>query len=410
MTSKKLPHGISMWKDGKRHVIRVGKKFLGRQAKAYKKFFSSEKTALAFIKGLEEKQSGDFKTAETLEITPHQMAEVRIALQKIGSTPLLDVVDFWEKAEKPTKKPPTIAAAITDLLSLKEVEGTGPRHRKDTKEKLEYLFDGLMEETITAFDHKRMLKLITIKDGHGKAPSPEQRAKRIRYLNILFNDAVAQGYINRNPLDGIKPPRKVKKPLFILPPDQVAHLLWNCQQQFPAMLPLLAIKCFSGVRNEEMFKLTWGDVKQSIIVQASYAKTGRRRSVTIFPILQDWLNQCERGKDDELVFSLRPKRKSRPSAWYIEMKPIALAAGLVPWPQNGLRHLFGSYHLAWKQDDGLTAYEMGNSIGVVKADYTDAVTPEACKAFWDLTPLQADFIVTGERSGRIDTDEGDPDE
>jgi len=248
------------------------------------------------------------------------------------------------------------------------------------------------KESIGDFDRDKVLGIINANDGRGNRPSPSQRAKRRRYLNILFNDAVSQRWIKENPLDGIKAPRKVSAEKVIFTPEQVAMLLWTAQQKAPEMLPSLVMKCFSGVRNEELFKIPWGDVGSTIIVQAGFSKTGRRRSITITPPLKAWLMLCKKGKKDELVFSARPERANRAAAWYKEMKTIAHTAGISPWPQNALRHLFGSYHLAWKKDEGLTSYEMGNSPGVVRSNYVDAVTDEDCAEFWRLLPAYVESL------------------
>lgn len=389
-----LPHGVSLRKDRDRWVVRVGKKFsLG--GPVIRKFFSSQEKALAYIAELKKKTAGEHEAAKELGVSALEMAEVRVALARISPTPLSEVVDFWLE-RRPSAKAPTVEDAVKKLLELKRTEGCGDRHLKDMREKYDFYFDGMEKESIGNFDREKILGIMNSNDGRGNRPSASQRAKRRRYLNILFNDAVAQRWIKENPLLGIKAPRKVSAEKVIFTPLQVARLLWTTQQIAPEMLPSLVLKCFSGVRNEELFKLTWRNIGSSIIVEAGFSKTGRRRSITIFPPLKAWLLVCKRGKKDELVFSARPTRKDRPAAWYQEMRTVAHAAGIPNWPQNALRHLFGSYHLAWKKDEGLTAYEMGNSPGVVRSNYTDAVTEEDCKEFWRLLPAYVESLCDTE--------------
>jgi len=385
----KLPHGVSLRKDRNRWVVRVGKKFTGREI--IRKFFSSHEKALSYIAELKKKTAGELEKAKELGVSTMDMAEIRVALARISPTPLREVVDFWLE-RRPSSKAPSVEDAVEKLLDLKKTEGCGARHLKDMAEKYAFYFDGVEKESIGDFDRDRILQILSAKDGRGNNPSPSQRAKRRRYLNILFNDAVAQRWIKENPLDGIKAPRKVASQKVIFSPEQVASLLWTTQQIAPKMLASLAMKAFSGIRNEELFKIPWGDVGSTIIVQAGFSKTGRRRSITITPPLKGWLLLCKKGKKDELVFSARPERANRPAAWYAEMKTIAHAAGITPWPQNALRHLYGSYHLAWKKDEGLTSYEMGNSPSVVRSNYVDAVTEEACKEFWRLLPAYVESL------------------
>jgi site-specific recombinase XerD len=384
-----LPHGISMFPNGKRWVVRVGKKFSGKNA--FKKFFSSKEKALAFIAELKKKTLGELQTAKELGVSTLDMAEIRVALARISPTPLREVVDFWLE-RRPSSKAPSVGVAVEKLLELKKTEGCGARHLKDMKETYSLHFDPIESECIGDFDRDRILKLLNSNDTRGNRPSPSERAKRRKYFNILFNDAVAQRWIKENPLAGIKAPRKVASKKVIFTPQQVARLLWTTQHLAPQMLACLAMKCFSGIRNEELFKLPWSSIGSSIIVEAAFSKTKRRRSITITPPLKAWLTVCRRGVDEELVFSARPERANRPAAWYAEMKTIAHAAGITPWPQNALRHLYGSYHLAWKKDEGLTSYEMGNSPSVVRSNYVDAVTEEACKEFWRLLPAYVESL------------------
>jgi site-specific recombinase XerD len=384
-----LPRGISLRQDRKRWVVRAGKKFTGREV--LRRFFSSKEKAIEHIQELKKKQGGEMSAAKELGVSTLDMAEIRVALARISPTPLREVVDFWLE-RKPSASAPAVGDAVKKLLKLKETEGVGGRHLKDMKEKYAFYFRGSDKESIADFDRERILSIINANDARGNRPSASQRAKRRRYLNILFNDAVSQRWIKENPLDGIKAPRKVASTKVIFTPAQVASLLWTTQQIAPEMLASLAMKCFSGIRNEELFRIPWGDVGSTIIVQAGFSKTGRRRSITIPKVLALWLGVCKKGKKDELVFSARPERENRAAAWYAEMKTIAHAAGISPWPQNALRHLFGSYHLALKKDEGLTSYEMGNSPGVVRSNYVDAVTDEECKEFWRLTPTYVEAL------------------
>lgn len=387
-----LPYGVSLFQSGNRWVVRAGKKFTG--GKTIRRFFGAKEKALEHVKELQKKQAGELSAAKELGVTTLDMAEIRVALsrvQSVGST-LLEAVDFYLD-RRPKASSPAVGDAVKALIDLKRTEGSSARHLKDMKEKYAFYFDGKETKNLSDFTREDVLRIINMKDGRGDKPSASQRAKRRRYLNILFNDACAQKWIRDNPLVGIKPPRKVAPAKIIFTPHQVAALLWTTQQQAPDMLPALVLKCFSGIRNEELFRIPWKAVGSSIIVEAAFSKTGRRRSITIDPILKAWLSACTRGEDTDLVFSSRGARKNRAAAWYAEMGPIAAAAGVTPWPQNALRHLFGSYHLGLKKDEGLTAYEMGNSVATVRANYVDAVTDEAVQAFWRLLPASVEALI-----------------
>lgn len=63
------------------------------------------------------------------------------------------------------------------------------------------------------------------------------------------------------------------------------------------------------------------------------------------------------------------------------------------WPQNALRHTFGSHYYALTKSISETAYEMGNSEGVVRRHYVNAVEDDDCKRLWRLTPAIAESFA-----------------
>jgi hypothetical protein len=62
-------------------------------------------------------------------------------------------------------------------------------------------------------------------------------------------------------------------------------------------------------------------------------------------------------------------------------------AGLLTnWPQNALRHSFGSYHLAKFQDAPALALQMGNSVDVIMKHYRELVRPADAAKYWRIRP------------------------
>jgi hypothetical protein len=59
------------------------------------------------------------------------------------------------------------------------------------------------------------------------------------------------------------------------------------------------------------------------------------------------------------------------------------------WPQNALRHSFGSYHLAQFNDAAKLALEMGNSPAVIFRHYRQLVKPKQAALYWKITPASA---------------------
>jgi hypothetical protein len=58
----------------------------------------------------------------------------------------------------------------------------------------------------------------------------------------------------------------------------------------------------------------------------------------------------------------------------------------VDWPHNGLRHNFGSYHLARFNDAAKLALEMGNSPAMIFRHYRELVKPKDAERYWKIAP------------------------
>jgi hypothetical protein len=66
-----------------------------------------------------------------------------------------------------------------------------------------------------------------------------------------------------------------------------------------------------------------------------------------------------------------------------------IKAGIATWPNNCLRHSYGSYMTVKKNDEGYVCEEMGNSIQMVREHYKQAIAPAAAEAYFNIYPYQA---------------------
>ena len=72
---------------------------------------------------------------------------------------------------------------------------------------------------------------------------------------------------------------------------------------------------------------------------------------------------------------------------------VKARAGLTDWPQNAMRHSFGSYRLAACADAARVSLEMGNSPAMVFAHYRELVKPAAAAKYWSIRPALAANVV-----------------
>ena len=157
----------------------------------------------------------------------------------------------------------------------------------------------------------------------------------------------------------------------ILSVGQVARLLESASSD---MLPFWAIGAFAGLRRAEIERLSWSEIDFDagvIEVKASKSKTATRRLVTIQPNLCEWLAPYRTRTGSVCPLNLQRKINE-------DRDRAELRAG---WPQNGLRHSFGSYHLARFGDAARLALEMGNSPQMIFRHYRQLVKPRDAERY-----------------------------
>lgn len=77
-------------------------------------------------------------------------------------------------------------------------------------------------------------------------------------LQQALQQAVAERIINHNPCDNVRIPKKDKKEMTIIPPDQIGDYL-RCAKDF-GVLPMFYLELTSGLRRGELLALLWTDL------------------------------------------------------------------------------------------------------------------------------------------------------
>lgn len=406
MATRKWPIGIALRQEGvgasKIWRACIGKKFDGHPRR---RGFTAHAEGAGWLESEIEKhrqlQADHHEEAKRLDFTSEQLADARIALAKLaGRASLLDSALAWLQHIEPTKRTPTVADTIKRVVREKKDENNSGRHIHDLEKRLTSFFYYSKSRHLNELRRVDMHRALKIKMGPpGKKipPSPAQQEKRLRYASILINYAIEQGWIHsdKNPLNGLKPAKRVMERVGFLNYEQVARLLYVCSEMQPLLIPMLALKIFSGIRNSECFHLTWGEIKsKQIEVLAAFAKTGRHRPVKIHPTLAEWLKN-KHGQPQDRIFGINLDTKDREACWLWHFTPVWKTAlpEFEKWPQNALRHTFGSHYYARTKSISETAYELGNSEGVVKRHYINAVEDDDCARFWRLIPAIAESIA-----------------
>lgn len=227
----------------------------------------------------------------------------------------------------------------------------------------------------------------------------ETRNNLRREVVGLFNYGVKRKFAESNPALATERVRVTDAPPGILSLDEIARLL---EVASPQTLPFFAIGAFAGLRTAEIKMLDWRNVDLAdglIQVEAKTSKTKQGRFVKIQPNLAAWLAPLAKKSGSVVPPGLRKRSEAdRRTAGFGapgSENDAEKKAGvkLKPWPDNALRHSYGSYHLAHFKNADELALEMGNSVGMVFRHYRKIVTPAAAATYWQIAPAKADNIV-----------------
>ena len=208
-----------------------------------------------------------------------------------------------------------------------------------------------------------------------------------RHLSIFFGWAVKNNKIPRNPCVQIEERRKKRgeeQEAEIITPAEFRSLLLAAsgslagvqedERWSPGLLPGVALQGFCGIRAKEMTRLDWKSVdfeEGQVLVSREQGKTRKGRLIPLPAVCKEWLKDFI-GKTGPVVPGEYQKKMSGLRA--IMRTPLQItksAPGFVSSkvPDNCLRHSFATYHLALYKNEALTSRLMGNSPGVLRANY-----------------------------------------
>ena len=291
-------------------------------------------------------------------------------LQPFGAT-LRDAAKFYAAHLKAITGSRKVGEVVADLLAARAADGMSPRYVGDLRVRLGRFVLSFGEEMIAGIGASRIDEWL-----RGLGVGSVTRNTFRRRLGVLFSFAKRRGYVTENPIADVECAKERETEIEILSVSQMARLLEYASSE---MLPFWAIGAFAGLRRAEIERLTWSEIDfdaDVIEVKASKSKTASRRLVTIQPNLREWLAPYRTclGR----VCPVNSQRKIND-----DRERAALRVG---WPQNALRHSFGSYHLAQFNDAAKLALEMGNSPATIFRHYRQLVKPKQAERYWKIAP------------------------
>jgi integrase len=242
-----------------------------------------------------------------------------------------------------------------------------------------------MKETLKKFSGRfgasrvKLLSGVEIKAWLASEPlAIKTRNRHLGYVRNVFSFAREWNLLESDPFErvnGFNDPHNKARQVAILTPEQLGSFLRAVDPDF---VPFFALSAFSGLRREEIIRLDWREIKLDrglIDLPYTKSKNRRRKLIEIPDYLRDWLRNSALDAGPVM-----PKKKLQ-----LAFENAAKAAGIVPWPQNGLRHSFCSYAVALKGFEW-TAAQADHSVAMLRKHYWEVVDKEAAKRYWDICP------------------------
>lgn len=278
----------------------------------------------------------------------------------------------------------TISTLIQRRRDSAEKEGLSQRYRDNLRlrlSKFDDAFGARLASDITPQDIHEFLAAL-----HGGA---ETRRTYRNLIGGVFNYGINLEICAANPAKlKTRARRRKRGKIGILTPAEARALMLAAD---PRIQPGIIIATFAGLRPEsEIWRIQWTQVHRGrafIEVIEGKGLTASRRLVTIQPALRAFLDSIfpdgwpTAGPvwPTVAITARRLYRNARTAAGFV--------APAKPWPQDGLRHSFASYHYAAFSDAAKTAQEMGHmTTDMLFTHYRELVTKQQAKAFWALRP------------------------
>jgi integrase len=368
---KKPRVAVRPYRHSKTHRFLVDLRAFGKG----RKFFKTR--AQADAEARRQKTLLERHSREAIGLSPREMSDfitAREKLAKFGET-IFDAVEFRiDHLERVRRHGITVAQLTNEILEAKRRDAFSEVYLRDLRYRLNRFvqhFGTRPIAGITVDELDNWMRALPY--------SPQSRANYRNIIGLLFSHAESRGIIERNLISRTAKPKLVNRPPEIFATDELRALLDSANRVAADVVPMLAIGAFAGLREAEIQRLDWSEVdlaRGHIEVKAAKAKSARRRIVPIQPNLATWLRPYVVVKGRVVPVGARRK-----------LARVRDAAKLARWPNNGLRHSFASYRLAFIHDAPRVAAELGHtSPQMLYSIYRELVLPEQAERYWKLLP------------------------
>lgn len=358
--------GKTLWQIDLGNVVKDGK------VRRQRRTFADQKEAKEFshLKKIERTNHG----IGAISLTERQRSdalEYDRMMAPYGVTPMEALRD-WIKRHGLNLRSETAGNAFKAFMESKTNDGLRARYLNDLRSRVGQFALVFEDRPLSGIEPREIDRYL-----REKGVKPLTRNTIALRLGVFFEYAKEQGWVQINPVHGMTKAKVAPHSPGILTVEETARLLEAASEE---TLPFIALGAFAGIRTAELERLEWKDIhweEKLIEVSALSSKTASRRFVKMQPNLFEWL----------APYCMNKGKIAPENDLYRRLKRDQERAGILHWPQNGLRHSFASYHMAHFRNAGDTALELGHTNSAITfKHYRELVTPGEAERFWKIVP------------------------
>ena len=294
---------------------------------------------------------------------------------------LWDATEFYLEHLERTKDSVFVSVAAADYQESKKRAKLSAKHLDDIRLRLGRFVAAFGDRPIKGIVPGEIESWL-----HELALSPQSINNYRAIVRAFFSYALKRELVEKNPVASVDKVKLVDKAPEIFTPKQLADLLAAAD---PSLLPALALQAFAGLRTAEVLRMEWSEVdlvRGFVNVAAHKSKTARRRLIPIAQNLAEWLRPYAQMSGP--VYSTKSRN------YHADIEALRSSIDLSTWPNNGLRHSFASYHLAFHQDAAALMLQMGHTTTrEIFEAYLELVRPDEAVEYWNIRPQITPGIV-----------------
>ena len=324
-------------------------------------------------------------SASTTEITQKELQYYRQCENLLNGVPLDRAVKAYIEQNPKEVKQVRIKDLVEEFLKRNEADPNLSKEQKRTIRHHLSRFADKMNRPVSVIEPRDIDEYLD-----DPTYAPRTRHNHRSSIIVLFNYARRKGYLLEDKRHAAEKSEEIrfKRPeVEIYSPEQAEAMLQLAEHK---LIPFLAIGLFSGVRTAELCRLNWEDIDWiggNIRLDRNITKTNQSRLVPLLPNLTEWLAPYK-GKKGNIMASMGTKEPTRfVSPWLAKSENPKLPA---KWIDNGMRHSFASYYLAYTQDAARTALACGHSVSMLLGTYKTvtlnggSITQEVAKRYFEI--------------------------